>query len=195
MKLGPLDLSKLRQRDLALICIALTVAAAVLWYFYMYKPTLDEASELETRVETLGLQVQRGEAARDNLPNLRNEVAMLELEREVFLSELPTESEVAALLDEVRLAATDTDVVLDSISQGNANEAIQEVRPIGFNLSTTGTFGETMSFLDTLEDLQRFTKVRQVGYSVSSEGGNDPDLSANYAFTVYVFTGNDPGAE
>ena len=193
MKIGNFDLRNLRQRDIALVCIALTVLAAVLWYFYMYRPTLLEAQELETEITTLTAQVARGEAARRNLPTLRLEVARLEREREIFLSQLPLESEVASLLDQLRESAADANVEVLSIAQGNASEAIQDVRPLGFQLNSTGTFSETMEFLMELEELQRFTKIRQVGLNVGDGGGSDPELAANYAFTVYVFTGNDPG--
>lgn len=195
MKLGNFDLRSLRQRDIALVCIALTVLAAVLWYFYMYRPTQERARQLETDITTLTAQVRRGEAAQQNLPALRNEVAQLEREREIFLSQLPRESEVAALLDEVRVSATDAGVILRSIGQGGANnESIQDVRPLGFNLTTEGTYTETMSFLQSLQDLQRFTKIRQIGLNVQDDsGGADPDLGSTFAVTVYVFTGNDPG--
>jgi type IV pilus assembly protein PilO len=196
MKLGNFDLRNLRQRDIAIIFIALTLLAAVLWYFYMYRPTLQHARDLESQITTLTAQVARGEAAQRNLPALRNEVAQLEREREIFLSQLPRESEVAALVDEVRVSAADAGVVIAGISQGNVNEPIQDVRPLGFTLSAQGRYSQVMTFLQELEELQRFTKIRQVGLAVSAEGaGADPQLESNFAFTVYVFTGNDPGAQ
>jgi type IV pilus assembly protein PilO len=194
MKLGNLDLRNLKQRDIALVCIALTLLAAVLWYFYMYRPTQQRAADLESEITTLTAQVARGEAARRNLPALRNEVALLEREREIFLSQLPRESEVAALLDELRVSAEDAGVLFRSLTQGGANESIPDVRPIGFSLATEGTYSETMRFLGALEELQRFTKIRQIGLGVQDEGGADPELDSTFNFTVYVFTGNDPGA-
>jgi type IV pilus assembly protein PilO len=196
MKLANFNLRDLRQRDIALVCIAITVLAAVLWYFYMYRPTQQRARDLESEITTLTVQVARGEAAQRNLPTLRNEVAQLEREREIFLSQLPRENEVADLLDQLRQSATDANVTVMGIGQGGASEAIQNVRPLGFTLSAEGTYSETMTFLTALEELQRFTKIRQVGLSVPTEaGGSDPDLASTFAFTVYVFTGNDPGAE
>jgi type IV pilus assembly protein PilO len=194
MKLGSFDLRSLKQRDIALVCIALTLLAAVLWYFYMYRPTQQRARELESDITTLTAQVARGEAARRNLPTLRNEVAQLEREREIFLSQLPRESEVAALLDELRVSASDAGVVFRTLGQTGVNESIPDVRPLGFSLVTSGTYSETMSFLGALEELQRFTKIRQIGLSVEDEGGSDPELGSTFTFTVYVFTGNDPGA-
>jgi hypothetical protein len=73
------------------------------------------------------------------------------------------------------------------------DEGIENVRPIGFNVATVGTFPETMAFVGILEQLQRFTKINQVSLSVSEDNVDDPELNGNYNFTVYVFTGEDPG--
>jgi len=99
---------------------------------------------------------------------------------------------VADYIDTLRVSAADADVIVASLGQGGGGEDIQDVRPIGFNLATSGTFAETMAFLGTLEELQRFTKINQVSLSVS-EQVDDPALNASYGFTVYVFTGEDPG--
>jgi type IV pilus assembly protein PilO len=186
------NLSRLRQRDWAIIFIVLSVIGAGLWYWFMYRPTQENITALEDEIARLDTQIERGEAARRNLPALRLAVAELEQDRREFLAELPQESEVADLIDSLRISASEADVIVNSLGQGSAGEDIQDVRPIGFSLATTGSFSETMEFLGTLETLQRFTKINQVSLSVS-EQIEDPPLNANFGFTVYVFTGEDPG--
>ena len=124
------DFSKLRQRDIALIVLVLVVIAAAVWYFYMYRPTLDRVSLLENDVMRLQLEVTRGEAAERNLPTLREEVEMLEQERLEFLSELPLESDVAGLLEQVRVSAEAAGLVLNQMSQGSITESIADLRPV-----------------------------------------------------------------
>ena len=194
MKLGSINFRNLRQRDIAIIAIVLSLVAGALWYFYMYRPTQDRITDLENSISLLDIEIRRGEDARNNLPDLRLAVAQLEEDRRVFLSELPTESEVASLIDQLRLSAADANVIVQSLSQGSAQEAIQDVRPIGFDIATAGTYGETMDFLTRLESMERFTKIRQVSLSVDSNTTTDPDLNATYNFTVYVYTGTDPGS-
>jgi hypothetical protein len=92
------------------------------------------------------------------------------------------------------VSASDADVIIETFSQGGGdNEGIDDVRPIGFNVATTGNFPETMAFLGILETLQRFTKINQVSLNVSEENLDNPPLNGNYNFTIYVFTGEDPG--
>ena len=187
------SLRNLRQRDVAIILIVLTIIGGVLWYFYLYQPAQDRIAELEAEITRLDVEIRRGEDARRNLPELRLAVALLEEERRVFLSQLPTESQVSNVIDDLRLSAEAAGVEVQSFGQGSASENIQNVRPIGFTVAASGTFAETMGFLGVLEGLQRYTKLNQVGLSVSSDETADPALSSNVGFTVYVFTGTDPG--
>lgn len=195
MRLGSFNLRNLKQRDLAIIAIVLSILAGVLWYFYMYRPTQDRITQLESDISLLDIEIQRGEDARNNLPDLRLAVAQLEEDRRVFLSELPLESDIAGLIDQLRASAADADVLVNSLSQGSAQEAIQDVRPIGFNVETAGTYVDTMGFLSSLESLQRFTKISNVSLSLDDNTSANPSLNSSYNFTVYVYTGTDPGEQ
>ena len=101
---------------------------------------------------------------------------------------------MAGVLQQVRSSAENSDVLLNQLSQGNVSEAIEDVRPLGFDFSTSGNYQATMTFLQSLEDLQRYTKIRQVSLS---RGGNpesdDPTLDGSFSLTFYVYTGDDPG--
>ena len=195
MRLGNFSLRNLRQRDWAIIFIVLSILAGVLWYFYMYKPTQEQIAVLEDDIARLDIEIRRGEDARRNLPDLRLAVAQLEEDRRIFLAELPRESDVSGLIDQLRVSASESDVLVNSFSQGTAQESIQDVRPIGFSVATQGTFGETMTFLSRLEELQRFTKIQQVGLNLEDNTSTDPTINATYAFTVYDYTGADPGEQ
>jgi type IV pilus assembly protein PilO len=187
------SLRNLRQRDIALILVALTVVGGVLWYFYMYQPSQDRIAALEDQIQRLDVDIRRGEDARRNLPELRLAVALLEEERRVFLSQLPRASQVSNVIDDLRLSAERAGVTISSFSQAAATANIQSVRPLGFTVASSGNFGDTMAFLEVLEGLQRYTKVNQVGLSLTSDESDDPDLASNIGFTVFVFTGTDPG--
>jgi type IV pilus assembly protein PilO len=187
------NLKTLRQRDIALVLMVLTVVAGVLWYFYMYTPAQERIAELEGTIVRLDVEIRRGEDARRNLPDLRLAVALLEEERRVFLSQLPTESEVAALIDSLRLTADGSGLELQSFGQSGASTTVQDVRAIGFSVNGNGSFAESMGFLGTLENLQRFTKINTVGLSTSQDDTDDPDLGLSLGFNIYVFTGTDPG--
>ena len=191
-RLKEFKLRNLRQRDIALAVVVLSILMGVLWYFYLYTPTQARITGLNEEISRLEVQIGRGEAARANLPQLRAAVEQLEADRRAFLAQLPRENEVAQLLDQLRSAADDAGVSFDTLqSTGARGEDVQGVRPLGFSMGTEGSYVETIDFLQTLESLRRFTKVQQVGLSVSDQDSQNPPLSATYDFTVYVFMGDD----
>lgn len=198
MKIGSFDLRSLRQRDLAIAVIVLTLAAAALWFFYLYRPTQDRIADQEITISDLEVQVANGRRARENLPDLLAQRDLAERQYQAFLTQLPSEDEVADLIDQVRLGASDADVVLASIGRGRATDpGIPDVRSIGVELSTSGSYAENVAFLQILEDLRRFTKIQSVALNSTSEGLDvaDPELTAQFGLTVFVFTGEDPVAE
>lgn len=187
------DLRRLRQRDIAIILMVLTVIGGVLWYFYMYRPAQDRVADLEATIVRLDGEIRRGEDARRNLPDLRLAVALLEEERRVFLSQLPTESQVAALIDSLRVSAADSGLLLSSFAQSGASTNVQNVRAIGFSAAGNGSFADSMGFIGLVESLQRFTKIESITLSTNEDDTDDPALGLNMNFNVYVFTGADPG--
>jgi Tfp pilus assembly protein PilO len=190
LSLSKLDLRKLKQRDITIIVLVLTLLLGVLWYFYMFRPTQDRIVQLGTDIQGLEGQIQTGETAKANLPQLEEQLIKDLADKADFLATLPKESEVADLITTLRTSASNSQVELTSLSQGGAgSEVIQDVRSISFNLATSGNYGQTMAFLDTLENLKRFTKVRQVGFGLEGDGVDDPNLNTTYDFNVYVYTG------
>lgn len=183
---------RIGHRTLLLSSLAATLLGALLWYFYLYTPTSLRITELEVSVQGLEGEINLGRAARADLPALRAAVAELERERDIFLSQLPEQNDVAELLDQLRSAAGAAGVVFSALQNtGPTGEAAEGVRLLGFSLATQGTYRQTIGFLQTLEALPRFTKVRRVGL-VAGETADDPLLSASYDFTVYVYTGLTP---
>lgn len=184
-----------RGRDLAILALALSLAAGLLWWTYMYNPVQERIAVLESEIARLDSEIALGERARANLPELRETVAQLEQERLVFLAQLPNESEIAELIVLLQDAAGRSEVVIEGINRSSGSQSdITGVRPIGFSLSAAGTYAQLMDFLQEVEALQRFTLINQVGLSLAgSDQHVDPPLSGSIAFTAYVFVGEDPG--
>jgi type IV pilus assembly protein PilO len=200
MNLGNFSFRNMRQRDVALLAIVLTVIIGLIWYLYMYRPTQKRITSLQSDITTLQRQIATGERAKANLPDLRAAVAQLEQDRQDFLAQLPKQSDISGLIDQLRTSAGASGVQVDRFSQGRTQGGgqqnnVQDVRPIGFTIATTGDFTHTMDFLSKLEALKRFTKIGQVSINISGSKNAtaNPDLSATFRFTVFVYTGKDPG--
>ena len=192
LSLSNFNIKKLRQRDITIIIGVVTILLGVLWWFYMFQPGKVRITELETRITALNEEIDIGETAKRNLPQLEEQLAQAQADKAEFLRQLPRASEVSGLIDTLRQSAAKQGVTLTSLNQGSVTEgAIQDIRSIDFALVTEGSYLPTMAFLDTLEGLKRFTKVRQVGLSKADEGLDNPLLNANFDFSIYVYTGGE----
>ncbi len=195
MNLKNFNFRSLKQRDISIVIMVLTLALAGLWYMYMFRPTQTRISELQDRKANLETQIKKGEQAKANLPQIREELVRLDSEFRAFLSELPNKDDVAQLIKTLRKEANTNGITLESLSQSKSNlTEIEGIRPINFSLSTNGKYNTTMSFLNNLENLERYTKVKQVGLSVDRKNSDDPQITASYEFVVYVYTGDTPEA-
>jgi Tfp pilus assembly protein PilO len=174
--------------------IVISLAAAGLWWYFWYRPAQEGIAVLEADIATLEAQIIRGQAAQRNLPELREVVAQLEQDRIAFLARLPKESEVAALLDALRITAENEGVTWNAVSRGGGSiVAVEGVRPLSYSVNTTGSYEDTIGFLSQLENLQRFTRIDTVNLGLANDEDGLPILSSNYNFSVYVFIGEDPG--
>jgi Tfp pilus assembly protein PilO len=192
LSLSNFSLKKLRQRDITIMIGVVTLLLGVLWWFYMFQPSKARVAELETQITALNDEIDIGETAKRNLPQLEEQLAQAQADKAEFLRQLPRASEVSNLIETLRQTAAKQGVTLISLNQGStADGAIQDIRSIDFSLATSASYLPTMDFLDTLESLKRFTKVRQVGFSKADEGIDNPILDANFDFSVYVYTGGE----
>lgn len=193
---APKGALKLSSRNLALLALVGAALAAMLWYFYLYTPTQLRIADLTAQNQLLETDILRGRAARANLPELHAQVADLRAERDLFLSQLPEQNDVAGLLDQLRAAARDAGVGFTGLQNaGQPSEVVPGVRLLNFSLATQGNYARTIAFLRALEALPRFTRVQRVGLSANADNTSaDPGLDATYDFTVYVYTGVDETA-
>ena len=185
---------QLQPYQVAIILIIITVLLGVAWWYLLFQPARERVSQLENEIQTLEGKIAEAKRVEKSLPRLRAELEELEIEREEFLSELPKENEIAQLIDRLRLTASNANVILNEITNnGPPRQAAADVRPFSFSVSTEGTYFDTLGFLEELESFRRFTKIQQVDFSIQDTQSEDPLLATNYNFTVYTFTGNDPG--
>src|SRR5690625_7782461 len=109
---------------------------------------------------------------------------------------MPRESDVAGLLQQVLTTAEHAGVLLYQLSQSNVAENIPDVAPLGFEFATSGNYAAMTTFLQSLEELQRYTKIRQVSLSRSGNPEtDDPSLAGNFSLTFYVRSEERRGGE
>lgn len=182
-------LSKLKQRDIALISIAITVLLAMAWYFSMYQPLTQQIADQKIVRDDLQAKVDEAIAASNALPQLRESVAKLEVQKETFLRSLPPQAQVANLVQELQSNIFASGVQLDSIAQAAGADAglPAGVKSLTVTMALKGGFEEVYALLDSLENMQRYTTINTLSLSVAEGKTMNPELGLQLGVTVYTF--------
>ncbi|TBH17461.1 type 4a pilus biogenesis protein PilO [Thermus thermamylovorans] len=187
-------LARLGQREWALIAIALTLAVALLWYFFLIVPLRQETDLVRQEIARLIPERDRGRQAQRALPELRAAIAELQAERQAFLRALPREEQLSALLSEVLGEAVRSGVTVRSFTRSPTSAPVPEVRAVNLALSLEAPFPETYAYLQRLEGLSRFSTLSGLNLSVQGQEAN-PSLATSLTLTFYVLARDLEGGE
>lgn len=182
-----------RERTIAILTFVATTAASIGWVLLAYQPARDDVTRLEAEMTILQGQLERALLAREHLPTVLATIDDLEAARTTFLSELPSQNDVAGLVNQLREAAIRSGVTVTSLAQGAVapTGSVPDVRTIGFTIDTRGRYAATMAFLAELESLRRYARIDEIRIG-RNDDTIDPSLDARFQVDVFVFTGPDP---
>lgn len=178
-------LTRLGQREWALLAVVLTALLGLLWYYLFIVPTRQEIATVRQEIDRLTIERNRGLQAQRALPELRATIAALQAQRLAFLRALPREEKLAEVLSEVLQDAEASGVVVRSFTRSRASTPVPEVRAVNLALALEAPFPEIYAYLRRLEDLSRFSTLSGLNLSVQSQEAN-PTLATGLTLTVYV---------
>jgi len=180
---------KLAPRTLFLVVLAACALGLLGWYLLRFQARQQEITLLQAELDTTRLTATAHRAAQRNLPELRAEVARLEVERDAFLRALPATAQFGTVLDEVRrnVSAAGAELTTFTVQSGAGADLPGGVRPISLNLGISGQFAEVFRALRSLEIMNRFTNVGGVGLQLPRATSFNPTLEGTLNLTVYTF--------
>jgi len=178
-------LRNLGQREWALLSILLVALLGLAWYYFLITPMREEIAQVQSEIDQLTLERNRGLQAQRALPELRAALAQLQAERAAFLRALPPEERLYAVLNELSQEALRSGVVLKSFTRSPTSAPVPEVRAVNLALQLEAPFPETYAFLRRLEGLSRFSTVSGLNLSVAGQDLN-PTLNTSLTLTLYM---------
>lgn len=181
-----LNLSRLGQREWALLVMALTVVLALLWYFLLIVPLRQETETVRNEIATLIPERDRGRQAQRALPELRAAIAELQAERQAFLRALPREERLGEVLNALLSEAARSGVTVRALNRSPTSAPVPEVRAVNLALSLEGPFPETYTYLKRLEGLSRFSSISGLSLAVAGEPTPNPTLDTSLTLTLYM---------
>ena len=179
-----LSLSKMPWYGQIGVFIALSLAAAGVFWNWYAQPAQASIDERRAQLATIRTEIQRGRATAARLPQFRTEVAELEAQLERLRAVLPEEQDVADLLRRVQGMATQSNLTIRGFTpRAVAKKQLHMEWPIGLELE--GSYHDLGDFLERISKFPRIINVADI-HVQSRPGTTGPTVSAELTATTFV---------
>lgn len=166
----------------ALIACALTAAG---WYF-MIEPKNKEIAAQERKLAELQVKIQEGRAAKQKLPQFREEVRRLELELDKLLRILPARRNTPELLRRIRQLTEQGSFDLLRFTPGNfVDRDFYSEWPIAVRLN--GTYHNLALFFDRVGRFSRIINIENLKVSMLPNSAKGHSIGASFTAKTFIY--------
>jgi Tfp pilus assembly protein PilO len=163
---------------------AVALAVVGLFYYFGARPKYEEITRLDRRLTDLQAQIQKGRAAKEKLPQFREEVRRAELELEKLLRILPPRRNTPELLRRIRQLTEQGNFTLLRFRPGNfVDRDFYSEWPI--QISLTGTYHNLAMFFDRISRFSRIINIDNLKISGRRSGADT--LAATFNARTFVY--------
>ena len=172
-----LDLNNLHLLNLpARLFIALLVVAAMLGLSYagLFKSQMESLEEYEAKETELKNTYKQKSIDAASLDNLKEELAAIRSAFNIMLKQLPTDSEIPNLVQELHQAGSSNGLRLDSvIPQPPVDDG--PIQRLPYSISITGNYNQISQFTRDVGSLSRIITLESLKITQSAENGGGAD--------------------
>ena len=160
-------------------------ALVIAGFWYLKAGELNEEIERqETRIGQLDVEIQKGRAAKQRLPQFREQVRTLELELDKLLRILPARRNTQDLLRRMRNLTEQGDFGFHRFTPGNfIDREFFSEWPIAIDLS--GGYHNLATFFDRIANLSRIINIENLRISANTRGADS--ILANFTAKTFVY--------
>ncbi|WP_118810794.1 type 4a pilus biogenesis protein PilO [Neisseria lactamica] len=172
-----LDFNNLHLLNLpAKLFIALLAVAAILGggYAGLFKSQLESLEEYEAKETELKNTYKQKSIDAASLDNLKEELAAIRSAFNIMLKQLPTDSEIPNLVQELHQAGSSNGLRLDSvIPQPPIDDG--PIQRLPYSISITGNYNQISQFTRDVGSLSRIITLESLKITQSAENGGGAD--------------------
>lgn len=172
-----LDFNNLHLLNLpARLFIALLAVAAILGggYAGLFKSQLESLEEYEAKETELKNTYKQKSIDAASLDNLKEELAAIRSAFNIMLKQLPTDSEIPNLVQELHQAGSSNGLRLDSvIPQPPVDDG--PIQRLPYSISITGNYNQISQFTRDIGSLSRIITLESLKITQSAENGGGAD--------------------
>jgi len=153
------------------------------WYLKV-QPMNEEIEGQEARIRTLDQELVKGRAAKQKLPQFREQVRTLELELDKLLRILPARRNTQDLLRRIRSLTEQGDFGFNRFTPGGfVDREFYSEWPIAIHL--TGGYHNLATFFDRIANLSRIINIENLRITANSRS-NDT-ITATFTAKTFVY--------
>lgn len=166
---------------------ALVAAAIVAGVWYLLVSPREKEIEAKTRqLDALQVQISEGRAARQKLPQFREEVRRLELELEKLLRILPARRNTPELLRRIRQLTEQGSFDLLRFTPGNfVDRDFYSEWPIAIRLN--GEYHNLALFFDRVGRFSRIVNIENLKISALPNSPKGQSISASFTAKTFIY--------
>ena len=167
--------------------LGLVALLFLLVWWRLYGPMRDRIVAQDAQLAELQVKIQEGRAARQRLPQFREEVRRLELELDKLLRILPVRLNTEDVLRRLRALAEQGDLDILRVTPGNLSDRdFYSEWPI--NVQLQGTYHNLASFFDRIGRFSRIFNIDNLSISAvdpNRSGGHS--IGATFVAKTFVY--------
>jgi type IV pilus assembly protein PilO len=178
----------------AIVGVVLGVAMFVVMNIYVFKDIRSNIERLETNIDELEREIEKGRAAKADLPRLEEDIRNYEIELERLRRILPTKRETDNLIKRAKQLTERGRFRLTRFTPGNFEDRDFFLEwPIRVGLD--GTYHELGLFFDRLSRFSRIINVTELQISPIRQSTGGFTIHAEFVQRTYIFKEETPPPE
>ena len=177
-----------------IVGVTLGIAMFVVMNIYVFKEIRSHIERLETNIDELEREIEKGRAAKADLPRLEEDIRNYEIELGRLRRILPTKRETDNLIKRAKQLTERGRFRLTRFTPGNFEDRDFFIEwPIRVGLD--GTFHELGLFFDRLSRFSRIINVTELTISPLKSNTGDFTIKADFVQRTYIFKEETPPPE
>ncbi|MDH3813578.1 MAG: type 4a pilus biogenesis protein PilO [Acidobacteriota bacterium] len=178
----------------AIVGIVLGIAMFVVMNIYIFKDIRTQIERLETSIDELEREIEKGRAAKADLPRLEEDIRNYEIELERLRKILPTKRETDNLIKRAKQLTERGRFRLTRFTPGGFEDREFFIEwPIRVGLD--GTYHELGLFFDRLSRFSRIINVTELTINPTKASDSGFTIHAEFVQRTYIYKEETPEPE
>jgi Tfp pilus assembly protein PilO len=174
-----------------IVGVILGIAMFVVMNIYIFKDIRTQIERLETNIDELEREIEKGRAAKADLPRLEEDIRNYEIELERLRKILPTKRETDNLIKRAKQLTERGRFRLTRFTPGNFEDRDFFIEwPIRVGLD--GTYHDLGLFFDRLSRFSRIINVTELTINPIRKSEGDFTIHAEFVQRTYIYKEETP---